>query len=76
MLWSQFEVPAKISVAELKVGEAFSGLTDREKMYAHFIGTASWEGAKVCLLLFLSIVVWSLINSIIGNVLKHKLYYA
>ncbi|KAL3894896.1 MAG: hypothetical protein SGPRY_013678, partial [Prymnesium sp.] len=28
---------------------AFKGLTAREKAYAYWIGKASWEGAKICL---------------------------
>lgn len=36
-----------MSVAQLKCSEAFDGLTDQEKAYAHHVAAASWEGSKV-----------------------------
>lgn len=35
---------------QLECSAAFDGLNDQERRYAHYIGTASWEGAKICLL--------------------------
>ena len=47
LLWLQFVVSNDVSVRVLECTEAFDGLTDQEKLYAHYIGKASWEGAKV-----------------------------
>ncbi|MCB9831433.1 MAG: hypothetical protein H6807_03090 [Planctomycetes bacterium] len=36
--------PAEVPVLALDVGEAFAGLTEREKLYAHWMSEASWRG--------------------------------
>ena len=43
----QFVIKTSMSVAQLKCSEAFDGLTDQEKAYAHHVAAASWEGSKV-----------------------------
>eukprot|EP00500_Bicosoecida_sp_ms1_P004572 CAMPEP_0203815534 /NCGR_PEP_ID=MMETSP0115-20131106/11160_1 /ASSEMBLY_ACC=CAM_ASM_000227 /TAXON_ID=33651 /ORGANISM="Bicosoecid sp, Strain ms1" /LENGTH=727 /DNA_ID=CAMNT_0050724431 /DNA_START=24 /DNA_END=2207 /DNA_ORIENTATION=- len=43
-------VDNSVSVAQLDCTTAFAGLTPQERLYAHYIGRASWEGAKICLL--------------------------
>jgi len=43
-------VPADTGVVFLEAGTAFAGLTQKEKAYAHGLGKADWEGAKICLL--------------------------
>lgn len=40
---------AHTPICRLEVGEAFSGLTDKEKRYAHFLSRASWAGAHIVL---------------------------
>ncbi|KAH9484285.1 Dipeptidyl peptidase 3 [Psilocybe cubensis] len=34
-------------VCSLEIGKSFSQLSEREKKYAHFIGLASWAGARI-----------------------------
>lgn len=47
---SHHVIGADVSVAQLECKDAFEGLSDTERRYAHYVGTASWEGAKICLL--------------------------
>jgi hypothetical protein len=42
-------IPVTNPVCVLDVREAFTGLTDQEKMYAYWVGRASWEGSLICL---------------------------
>lgn len=45
-----YSVPADTPVNRLEAKQAFEGLSERERLYAHFLGRASWEGAPICLL--------------------------
>lgn len=36
-------------INKLDCTEAFLGLSDKEKLYAHHLGQAGWEGALICL---------------------------
>lgn len=47
---SLYIIPTDTPVSGLDCTEAFNGLTDKEKLYAHYFGRASWEGALICLL--------------------------
>eukprot|EP00930_Biecheleria_cincta_P024341 TRINITY_DN17432_c0_g1_i1.p1 TRINITY_DN17432_c0_g1~~TRINITY_DN17432_c0_g1_i1.p1 ORF type:complete len:776 (-),score=144.53 TRINITY_DN17432_c0_g1_i1:259-2586(-) len=47
---SVYTIPLDTSVVCLKGREAFDLLSDTEKAYAYYVGKASWEGAKICLL--------------------------
>jgi dipeptidyl-peptidase-3 len=43
-------IPADTPVVELEATKAFGMLTPKEQSYAHALGRADWEGAKICLL--------------------------
>ena len=45
--FSKYVLPQNTPVAKLEVKEAFGKLTEREKLYAHFISEASNIGSKV-----------------------------
>jgi dipeptidyl-peptidase-3 len=47
---SLYIIPNDTPISKLDCTEAFNGLTDKEKLYAHHFGRASWEGALICLL--------------------------
>ena len=47
---SQYTVPNDTDVLLLDCKTAFNGLTTKEKLYAHYLGRASWEGSLICLL--------------------------
>ena len=46
---SQFTFPNDTPVAVLDCTEAFAGLTDKEKHYAHYIAQASFAGGLIVL---------------------------
>lgn len=46
---SQYVLPKESKVAFLDCETAFNGLTDKEKLYAHYISQASWYGGLICL---------------------------
>ena len=48
--FSQFIISRDIDVNLLNCGTAFSGLTEKEKLYAHYLCRAAWEGSLICLL--------------------------
>lgn len=48
-LRSVHNIPASTPVVALETSNAFNGLSDTEKLYAYWIGRASWEGALICL---------------------------
>ena len=61
---SQYVMPNDTPVAVLDCTEAFAGLTDREKLYAHYLAQASFAGGLIVLvqvgtptLLYLSLCV-------------------
>nr|XP_058946241.1 dipeptidyl peptidase 3-like isoform X1 [Pocillopora verrucosa] len=47
---SQYTISKEVDVNLLNCRTAFSGLTEKEKLYAHYLCCASWEGALICLL--------------------------
>ena len=47
---SLYTVPRGIEISFLDCRAAFEGLSKREKLYAHHLGKASWDGALICLL--------------------------
>eukprot|EP01063_Lacrimia_lanifica_P006041 TRINITY_DN13631_c0_g1_i1.p1 TRINITY_DN13631_c0_g1~~TRINITY_DN13631_c0_g1_i1.p1 ORF type:complete len:775 (+),score=339.75 TRINITY_DN13631_c0_g1_i1:22-2346(+) len=47
---SIYTIPMDTPVVGLKATDAFNMLTEDEKAYAYYIGRASWDGAKICLL--------------------------
>lgn len=49
MLMSVHTVPLVTPVCSLDAKETFTALTDKEKLYAYWIGRASWEGSLICL---------------------------
>ena len=46
---SQFILPNDTGICLLDCKTAFSGLTTKEKNYAHYLGQASWYGSLICL---------------------------
>lgn len=47
---SQYTISRDIDINFLGCRTAFDGLTNQEKLYAHYLCQASWEGALICLL--------------------------
>ena len=47
---SQFLIPNEVPFNFLECKKAFAGLTAKEKLYAHYLCRASWQGALICLL--------------------------
>lgn len=47
---SQFLIPNEVPFNFLECKKAFAGLTTKEKLYAHYLCRASWQGALICLL--------------------------
>lgn len=48
--FSQYIISREVNINLLNCGSAFSGLTEKEKLYAHYLCRASWEGSLICLL--------------------------
>lgn len=48
--YSQYVMPNDTGLCLLDCSAAFSGLTDREKLYAHYISQASWYGGLIVLI--------------------------
>lgn len=48
--YSQYIISREIDINILDCATAFAGLTEKEKLYAHYLCRASWEGAHICLL--------------------------
>lgn len=42
-------VPSNVPVHVLDAEAAFAGLTPAERLYAHYVAVAGFEGAKICL---------------------------
>ncbi|RZC40446.1 dipeptidyl peptidase 3, partial [Asbolus verrucosus] len=47
---SQFILPLDQPIVSLEVASAFKGLTDKEKLYSHYISEASWTGSLITFL--------------------------
>ena len=47
---TQHIIPNDTDILVLDCKTAFNGLTSREKLYAHYLGRASWNGSLICLL--------------------------
>ena len=47
---SQFLIPNEVPFNFLECKKAFDALSAKEKLYAHYICQASWQGARICLL--------------------------
>ena len=47
---SQYVLPNDTGICVLDCKTAFEGLTDKEKLYAHYISQAAWHGSLICLL--------------------------
>lgn len=47
---SLYVLPPETKVALLDCQTAFNGLTDQERLYAHYISQASWYGGLICLI--------------------------
>jgi dipeptidyl-peptidase-3 len=48
-LLSTHSIPSATPVVVLDASEAFDLLSDKEKMYAYWMGQASWKGSLICL---------------------------
>ena len=47
---SNFIISLDTPISKLEARDAFDGLTEREKLYCHFLARAAWEGGVICLL--------------------------
>ena len=47
---SQYIISRDIEINPLDCKTAFAGLSDKEKLYAHYLCRAAWEGSLICLL--------------------------
>jgi dipeptidyl-peptidase-3 len=47
---SQYTISTNTTINFLDCQTAFDGLTEQEKLYAHYMLRASWEGSLICLL--------------------------
>ena len=47
---SRFIIPNDTPVILLKCDKAFGNLTEKEKLYAHYLSRADWYGSLICLL--------------------------
>jgi dipeptidyl-peptidase-3 len=47
---SQYVLPLDQPIVSLEVASAFNGLTDKEKLYSHYISQASWTGGLITFL--------------------------
>lgn len=48
-MMSEYIIPDEQPVDLLKCQEAFNGLTNKEKLYAHYLSKASWFGSLIVL---------------------------
>lgn len=47
---SSYTIPLDTPISTLDARKAFDGLTEKEKLYCHFLSRAAWEGSTICLL--------------------------
>lgn len=47
---SSYTLPLNTPLSCLQAEEAFNGLSDKERLYCHYLSRAAWEGAPICLL--------------------------
>lgn len=47
---SQFTISNQTPINFLECQTAFDGLSDKEKLYSHYLLKACWEGSLICLL--------------------------
>lgn len=45
-----YTIPLDSPISRLEATQAFKGLTDRERLYCHYLSRAAWEGGQICLL--------------------------
>ena len=45
-----YTVPLDTPISKLEAGQAFKGLTNKERLYCHYLSRAAWEGSYICLL--------------------------
>ena len=46
---SEYVLPNDTEVLSLDCQNAFNALSDKEKLYAHYLSKASWYGGLICL---------------------------
>ena len=46
---SSYILPLATPLSSLEASDAFSGLSPKEKLYAHYLARAAWEGGPICL---------------------------
>ncbi len=47
---SQHTIPLDTLISGLDASQSFQGLTEKEKLYCHYLSRAAWEGSYICLL--------------------------
>ena len=50
MASSLYTIPLDTPISCLEASQAFKGLTEKEKLYCHYLSRAAWEGGYICLL--------------------------
>ena len=45
-----YTVPLDTPISKLEASQAFKGLTNKERLYCHYLSRAAWEGGYICLL--------------------------
>ena len=45
-----YTIPLDSPISRLEANQAFKGLTDKERLYCHYLSRAAWEGGTICLL--------------------------
>ena len=47
---SEYTLPNTQPIVQLDCRKAFNGLSNQEKLYAHYLCKASWSGGLICLI--------------------------